>query len=185
MSDTIDKIRNAWINSWRDEAAADDGVWLRDLLGQADAQTSELVEGQVQLLEFIPVEEPEDDRWDPNYLLHWQKYGADLDDEELVIVRLHGQHHAVLLGEPDSLDLLPFEQILDTLQTERMVINNNDAEMETLINAASFIESALGLSPASFAMDAQTGLPWSGDSSRFEVDLTSPEAEQAFSQALI
>jgi hypothetical protein len=184
MSKTTDEIRSAWITRWRDEAAADDGVWLRNLLGQPDAQTPDLVDGQVRLLELVPVEEPEDGDWDPNFLLHWQTYGADID-EDLVTVWLHGEHHAVLFSEPDSLDLLPFEQILDALQTERVVIENGDDDMETLVDAASFIESALGLSPPSFAMDAETALPWTGDSRRFEVDLTRPEAKRAFSQSII
>lgn len=185
MSETTNDIRSAWITRWRDEAAADDGIWLREVLEQPDASTSDLVEGQIQLLEHVPVEEPEDDDWNPNFLLHWQKYGADIDDEGLVTVRLHGKRHAVLFSEPDSLDHLPFEQVLDALQTKRIIIENCDGDMETLVDAASFIESALGLSSPSFAMGAQTALPWSGDAQRFEVDLTSAEAQQAYSQSTL
>lgn len=184
MSKTTDQIRKGWIKQWRNDAEADDAAWLRDVLEQPDASTSELVEGQALLFEHIPVDEPEDD-WDPNALLHWQEYGADTDDEWLVIVKLYGQRNAVLISEPDSLDRLPFDQLLDDLSTERIVIENNDDDMETLIDAECLIESALDLQPAANGLGSETALPWNGDSTSVEVDLSSNMAKEARSTSII
>ena len=179
MGKTIEEIRSSWINQWREEASADDGRWLREVLELADAETSALVEGQVRVMELIPVEEPEEDGWDPNHLLYWQEYGVDPDEEFLVAVRLHGEGHAVVFGEPDSLDRLPFGEFVDALGVERIVIESGDGDMETLVDAAAFLEAGLGLSPPSLGMRTATVLPWNGDAHRFEVDLTSSEAMRA------
>ncbi|AWV89748.1 hypothetical protein [Bradymonas sediminis] len=176
MSKKTEQIRTNWMVQWRKEALADDAAWLRDMLENPDATTSELIDAQLTLLSLIPVEEPEGD-WDPNYLLSWQRYDAELD-EDLVTIQLHGKKHALLFAEPDTLEELPFDQIFEALQTERVAIESGDDDIETLFDAANYIEATLDLPAPDFDAGAQTTLPWTGDSGRLEVDLTSPEAQQ-------
>jgi hypothetical protein len=170
MTKSTSEIRSEWIAEWREAAEEDDATWLKKVVGQPDADPEELIEGMNILFEYFPVEEPTDDTWNPNYLLEWQQYGFEPADKYLVIVRLHGTHHAILFSEPDSLDRIPFQALFEELETERVVVENYEPDIETNRDAVAFIEEALGLTPP--LATGQTALPWDGDAERFILKLS-------------
>ncbi|MFB6351331.1 MAG: hypothetical protein ABEN55_23365 [Bradymonadaceae bacterium] len=169
MTESPSEIRNEWIEKWRSAAEEDDAEWLKEELRRPDGDPGELVDGMTTLLEHIPVEEPEED-WETNFLLHWQCYGIEPAEQYLVTVRLHGDRHAVLFAEPDSLDRIPFAALLEELGTERIVVENFEPDFERIDYAVAFIEEALSLTrPLS---GSEAALPWTGDADQMEVELT-------------
>lgn len=170
MTRSPEDIRDEWMTQWREAAREDDGAWLRQELRQPDAETADLVEGMMTMFEHFPVERPEDEVVLPNYLLRWQRYGMDPAEEYLVTVRLHGDQHAVLFSEPDSLPNIPFDTLLEELGTERIVVENYEPDFEENRRAVAFVEEALSLTP--LLSNLETVLPWNGDETYCEVELS-------------
>jgi hypothetical protein len=170
MTRSPEEIRDEWKTQWRKLARADDGAWLRETLRRPDASTEDLVEGMMTMFDHFPVERPDDDLWKPNYLLHWQRYGLDPAAEYLATVRLHGDRHALLFAEPDSLQKIPFDELFEALGTDRIVVENYEPDFEQNRRAAAFIEEALSLPPV--VGTQHMVLSWNGDETYLEVDLS-------------
>jgi len=180
------EIRNTWLNSWRDAAKKDGGAWLASIFGAAKDDAEQLTEDMLTAISEIPIEEPddEDNGFDVNFVLHWQRYGIDVEDDELATLYFEGKRRAAIFAQVDAISELPLKAFLDTTSAKSIVIElpPNSRNHDEMKNAIEFFEDGLGLEAD--LLEDGSRLPWNGDDTRVALDLNDSWTLEALEDAL-
>ena len=179
------EIRSAWFDAWRHAAKEDDGAWICSMFGASTDELEKITDDMLAIMSKIPVEESsdEDDDFDINFLLHWQTYGIDVNENELAALYFEGQRRAVIFAQIDAISDLPLKAFIDASAAKTLAIELPPSlqDPEEMKDAIEFFEDGLGLEADVF--EESSHLPWNGDDTKVVLRLNKAWMWEAMEEA--